>query len=186
MLRDAALLLLEASDYLHSEANECFEDIPDTTWAARNFVAGGVSNQSVTPWPDAIERTSVAIIAVSLLSAVVVGQVAAPHRIKDVRPVYPRESLQAGDEGVILVELNVTPSGTVGQVRVLRSECKRLEQAALTAVRQWQFEPVLLNGTPVPFTISAYVPFRLPARFKERAGRTGACKWKEPLKPIYE
>jgi TonB family protein len=120
-----------------------------------------------------------------LLSVVVVGQVTAPRRTKDVRPVYPRESLQTGDEGGVLVELTVTPSGTVGQVRVLRSECKRLEQAALTAVIQWQFEPVLVNGKPVPFTIVANVPFRLPARFKERAGRLGACKWTEPLKPIY-
>ena len=136
-------------------------------------------------WPEATTRTSAAITAICLLSVVVVGQVAAPRRIKDVRPVYRRESLQAGDEGVVLVELNVTPSGTVGQVRVLRFECRRLEQAALTAVRQWQFEQWHVNGTPVPFTVVADVPFRLPTRFKERTGRTGACKWKEPLKPIY-
>jgi TonB family protein len=140
----------------------------------------------VKHWPEAIERAPATILAVCLLSTIAAGQVPAPRRIKDVRPVYPSESLQAGDEGVILVELNVTPSGTVGQVRLLRSECKRLEQAALTAVRQWQYEPVLVNGKPAPFTITANVPFRLPARFKERAGRIGACKWKEPLKPIYE
>jgi hypothetical protein len=30
----------------------------------------------------------------------------------------------------------------------------------------------------------ADVPFRLPARFKEPAGRIGACKWQEHRKPI--
>ncbi len=124
-------------------------------------------------------------MTVCVLSAIVVGQVTAPRRIKDVRPVYPGESLQAGDEGVVLLELNVTASGTVGQARILWSQCKRLEQAALTAARQWQYAQVSVNGNPVPFTVVADVPFRLPARFKERAGRTGACKWKEPPKPIH-
>ncbi len=55
-----------------------------------------------------------AAIMVCLLSSVALGQVTAPRRIKDVRPVYPRESLEAGDEGVVLLELHVTPSGTVG------------------------------------------------------------------------
>ena len=127
-----------------------------------------------------------AIIGVCVLSAVAAGQVTAPRKTKDVRPVYPRESLEAGDEGVVLLELNVTPSGTVGQARILWSQCKRLEQAALTAAGQWQYEQVPVNGKPVAFTIVDDVPFRLPARFKDRAGRTGACKWKDPPKAITE
>jgi TonB family protein len=127
---------------------------------------------------------SAATIMVGVLSAVAVGQVTGPRKVKDVRPVYPRESLQAGDEGVILLELNVTTSGTVGQARILWSQCKRLERAALTAVRQWQHAQVHVNGKPVPFTIVADVPFRLPAGVKGRAGRIGACTWKEPPKAI--
>jgi TonB family protein len=126
------------------------------------------------------------LMAVCVLSEVVAGQVAAPRKIKDVRPVYPSESLQAGDEGVVLLELHVTASGTVGQARILWSLCKRLEGAALAAGRQWQYSQVSVNGNPVPFTIIADIPFRLPARFKERGSRTGACKWKEPPKRMTE
>ncbi|HEY9463440.1 MAG TPA: energy transducer TonB [Vicinamibacterales bacterium] len=129
---------------------------------------------------------SAALIMVCGLAAIVAGQVTAPRKIKDVRPVYPREALEAGDEGVVLLELNVTDSGTVEQARILWSQCKRLEQAAVTAARQWQYAQVRVNGKPMPFRVVADVPFRLPARFKERAGRTGACKWKEPPKPITE
>ena len=82
--------------------------------------------------------------------------------------------------------MSVSPLGTVTDARLLRTECKRLEQAALTAVRQWQYTPIKVNGEPVPFTVVVGVPFRLPERFKERAGRDGACKWKEPQKPITE
>ena len=112
------------------------------------------------------------------------GTGSAPQKSKDVRPVYPRESLRAGDEGVVFLELSVTASGTVAQARILWSRCKRLEQAAVTAARQWQYAQMRINGKPVPFMVVAAVPFRLPPRFKGRAGRVGACKWTEPPKPI--
>jgi len=121
-----------------------------------------------------------AIVIAVMLSAVAEGQIRTPRKTKDVSPEYPRESLEAGDESVILLELKVGPSGTVTEALILRSECKRLEQAALTAVRQWEYTPIHVNGKPVPFTIVVNVPFRLPERFNERAGRVGACKWKEP------
>lgn len=130
--------------------------------------------------------TSAAIVIMGMLVAVAEGQLRAPRKIKDVKPTYPRESLEAGDESAFLIELSVSPSGTVTDARQLRSECKRLEQAALTAVRQWQYAPFKANEEPVPFTIVVSVPFRLPERFKERAGRVGAYKWKEPQKPITE
>jgi TonB family protein len=128
---------------------------------------------------------SMATMVVCVLCATGVGPVT-PQKIKDVQPVYPSASLKAGDEGVVLLELSITPSGTVGQARILWSQCKRLEQAALTAARQWEYTRVPVNGKPVPFTIIADVPFRLPARFKERAGRTGACKWEDPPRPVTE
>lgn len=96
------------------------------------------------------------------LSAIVAGQVTAPRKIKDVRPVYPREALEAGDEGVVLLELNVTDSGTVEQARILWSQCTRLEQAAVTAARQWQYAQVRVNGEPMPFTVVADVPSDCP------------------------
>ena len=83
-----------------------------------------------------------------------------------------------------MFQLYVTAAGTVGEVRILQLPCKRLEQSAVTAVRQWKYEPVRLNGQPVPFSIGVVVPFRLPSRFKGRAGRNGACKWTEPPQPV--
>lgn len=140
----------------------------------------------MTHRPRAVVRVSGTLVTLCLLAGIVAAQVPAPRKTKDVMPVYPRESLQAGDEGVVYLELKVTASGAVGQALILRSECKRLEQAALTAARQWQYAPMSVNGTPVPFTVVDIIPFRLPERFKERAGRTGACKWTEPRKPVTE
>ena len=107
-----------------------------------------------------------------------------PRRIKDVKPVYAPESLAKGDEGAIVVEASISASGTVDTIQILWSGCERLEKSALAAVRQWRYEQVRVNGKPVPFKVTASVPFRLPQRFKARAGQAGACVWKEPPKPF--
>jgi protein TonB len=43
---------------------------------------------------------------------------------------------------------------------VLRS-VPLLDQAALDAVRQWEYEPTLLNGVPVPVIMTVTVNFTL-------------------------
>ena len=149
-----------------------------TARGRRNLATGCVSNECVKRRPPATVSVSVTTIAVCLLAAITLGQGFVPRKIKDVRPVYPRESLQGGDEGWVILELSVTSSGTVGKVVTLGSQCKRLEQAALTAVRQWQYEPVRLNGEPVPFTVVS--TFRSDCHHDSRAGRIGACKWTDP------
>jgi TonB family protein len=136
-------------------------------------------------WSRATLSIFATTMGVCLLAAVASGQ-GMPRKVKDVRPVYPRESLQAGDEGWVILELSVTTSGTVDKVVTLGSQCKRLEQTARTAVQQWQYEPVRLNGEPVPFTVVVNLPFRLPPRFTARAGRIGACKWTDPPKRMSE
>ena len=42
-------------------------------------------------------------------------------KTKDVKPIYPAQSLDAGDEGVVIVELKVAVSGEVTDARVFRS-----------------------------------------------------------------
>jgi protein TonB len=108
-----------------------------------------------------------------------------PRKIHDVRPVYPQKSLQVGDEGWVLIEMSVAPSGNVSDVHVLGSSCAALNDAAVTAVRQWRFEPLVLNGTPTSHQVTATIPFRLPKKFKSRAGRPGACLWKDEPKPVH-
>ena len=112
------------------------------------------------------------------------GLVKSPRKIKDVKPVYPEQSLSRGDEGMVIVELKVGASGAVTDARVLRSTCPAFNDAALKATREWRFEKVLVNGVAAPFTTTAQVPFRLPEKLKSLAGRPGACRWVEPVKPI--
>jgi TonB family protein len=113
-----------------------------------------------------------------------VSDLKSPRKIKDVKPVYPTESLAAGDEGIVVIELKVGPSGSVAHARVIWSQCPALSEAALTAVRGWQYERVLVSGEATAFVVTTDVPFRLPEQVRSRARRPGACRWVDPPKPI--
>jgi TonB family protein len=156
----------------------------DNSHAAENFVIDCVSNQEMKQRPVTLSVYA-AIVAVCVLPALASGQVSTPRKLNDVKPVYPRESLQAGDEGTVLLELSITASGTVEEARILWSGCQRLDKAALTAVRKWRYEQVRLNGKPLSFKVMTEVPFKLPTAFKSRAGRTNACRRKEAPKPTF-
>ena len=88
------------------------------------------------------------------------GEVARPRKVKDVRPVYPQPAISARVGGNVLIEATIGVDGKVHNPRVLRS-IVLLDQAALDAVRQWEFEPSRLNGEAVAVTMVIIVTFSL-------------------------
>ena len=61
--------------------------------------------------------------------------------------------------GVVILEVTVGADGAVTEARVLRS-IPMLDEAAIAAVRQWRYDPTLLNGQPVPIVITVPVNFQ--------------------------
>ena len=90
------------------------------------------------------------------------GQVKAPTKIKDVRPIYPEEARAAGVAGVVILETAIGKDGAVIDVKVLRSVAG-LDNAAIDAVRQWKYTPTLANGEPVEVLMAVTVKFTLKA-----------------------
>jgi TonB family protein len=88
------------------------------------------------------------------------GTIKQPVKTRDVKPIYPAIAHSAGVQGVVIIEATIGPNGKVQDARVLRS-IPLLDQAALEAVRQWEFTPTLLNGLPVPIIMTVTVPFAL-------------------------
>ena len=86
------------------------------------------------------------------------GNIKAPTKIRDVKPVYPPVARDAGVAGVVIVEVRIGADGSVESAHVLRS-IPLLDQAALDAVKQWQFEPTLMNGAPVPIMMTVTINF---------------------------
>lgn len=88
------------------------------------------------------------------------GEVEAPALVYRVDPVYPTLAAAGGLEGSVILEAIVGREGRVESVRVLRSQ-RVFEEAALEAVRQWRYAPVLLNGHPERFILTVVVTFTL-------------------------
>jgi periplasmic protein TonB len=88
------------------------------------------------------------------------GDIRAPERLFAASPVYPSIARSAGIQGDVILEAIIDTSGTVRDVRVLRS-VHLLDQAAIDAVKQWRYKPTLLNGVPVPIVMTVTVSFRL-------------------------
>lgn len=88
------------------------------------------------------------------------GTIGPPTKIKNVNPVYPPEAKAAGVEGVVVIEARIEGDGRVSHTRVLQS-VPGLDEAAVDAVRQWEFTPTLLNGKPTPVIMTVTIAFRL-------------------------
>jgi TonB family protein len=86
------------------------------------------------------------------------GKIHAPNKIKDVKPVYPAIAQSARVAGVVTIEATIGPDGKVIDAKVVRS-IPLLDQAALDAVRQWEYTPTLLNGVPVPVLVTVTINF---------------------------
>ncbi len=90
------------------------------------------------------------------------GNIKPPLKLKDVRPVYPASMREAGLSGVVPIEAIIGVDGSVASVRVVSAQVHpALAQAAVDAVRQWQFSPTLLNGRPVEVVMNVSVRFDL-------------------------
>lgn len=88
------------------------------------------------------------------------GNIRAPAKVRDAQPMYPVLAQTARIEGVVILEAVLDEAGRVQNLRVLRSH-PMLEQAAVDAVRQWEYTPTLLNGVPVRVVMTVTVMFKL-------------------------
>ncbi|MGA2000302.1 MAG: TonB family protein [Terriglobales bacterium] len=73
-------------------------------------------------------------------------------------PVYPQMARQMGTYGAVLMNVTISPEGSVSAVRVI-SGATQLRQAAISAVRQWRYKPALLNGQPTESTAEVQINF---------------------------
>jgi TonB family protein len=69
-----------------------------------------------------------------------------PKILKKVDPVYPPKMLAAGLPGSVTIQVEVNEQGKVWSVKAFRSENDEFVKAAVAAVSQWQFEPLVVDG----------------------------------------
>jgi TonB family protein len=88
------------------------------------------------------------------------GNIKPPSKVRDVPPVYPPNALSARVQGVVILEATIAEDGRVVGACVLRS-VPLVDEAAVEAVKQWEFTQTFLNGMAVPVVMTVTVNFVL-------------------------
>lgn len=82
-----------------------------------------------------------------------------PDALKNRAPVYPVLAREKGWEGIVILKVSVHPNGGAGQVMIDQSSGHTiLDEAAVSAVRNWQFYPAKIG--PMPLSSRVKIPIR--------------------------
>jgi len=96
----------------------------------------------------------------------IVWSVHPPHLIKRVEPIYPPLAEQMHVSGKVTLRCVIARDGSVKEIQVMKGR-PLLIQAAIDAVSQWKYEPVLLNGEAVEVGTTVDIVFVLPSKQKK-------------------
>ena len=84
----------------------------------------------------------------------------AARLVNKVTPLYPPLARQTRISGTVRLHAIIGKNGGVEQLQVVSGH-PLLVQSALDAVRQWRYQPTLLNGDPVEVDTEIDVIFSL-------------------------
>jgi TonB family protein len=97
-------------------------------------------------------------------------EVPVPKRIKFVAPDYPPEAQAKGMRGIVILDLTIDIKGKVQAVEVTRS-VPPFDEAAIAAVKQWEYEPTKVGSKPVSVRLTVPITFALKLpEMKREAG----------------
>lgn len=88
------------------------------------------------------------------------GTIGPPRKIKDVKPSYPQIAVFQQARGTIVIDITIGTDGKVQDARIVQS-VPLLDQAALEAVRQWEYEPTRVDGFLVTVVMTVIVNFSI-------------------------
>jgi periplasmic protein TonB len=89
------------------------------------------------------------------------GSVEAAHITFEPRPVYPASAEKRGVEGTVVLQAVIGIQGQILSLSPLSGPDPALIEAAMNAVRQWRYQPTLLNGVPAEVATTIEVVFQL-------------------------
>jgi periplasmic protein TonB len=84
-----------------------------------------------------------------------------PQIVYKVEPEFSEEARKAKHQGMVVLTIEVDPSGNVRNVRVRQSLGLGLDEKAIEAVTHWRFRPATLDGKAVTTEAVVQVNFQL-------------------------
>ncbi len=125
----------------------------------KTFVLGGKPNGN--PIFVAITPKDMGQATGAVETYTVGDEIKGPKVVTRVEPSYPEELRRQKKAGIVVIQAIVNTDGSVGPAAVVRHSDPGFDEAALTAVRQWRYEPATLHGKPVRVYLPIFVSFRL-------------------------
>ncbi|MFZ3263939.1 MAG: TonB family protein [Terriglobales bacterium] len=122
-------------------------------------VAGGPITSM--PNPSALQGILSAKIVLPGLSPTMSQGVSGGRLMYRVSPVYPAQAKMFRLEGKVILNATVMEDGSVRDLKVVQGEAV-LVRSAVVAVKQWRYQPFLLDGKPVKTETSISIDFKLP------------------------
>jgi protein TonB len=89
------------------------------------------------------------------------GSVASALLIHKTLPVYPSIARSAGVYGTVVLDITISKTGVVSNLRVV-SGPSMLRQTAIDAVNSWRYKPYLIAGQAVEVETTVNVAFTMP------------------------
>ena len=84
-----------------------------------------------------------------------------PRLVHFVPAEYPKDKHDAGITAKVLLSIEISEDGKVGNVEVLESAGPDFDQAAVAAIRQFEFTPAESGGQPIPVKITYRYDFTI-------------------------
>jgi TonB family protein len=108
--------------------------------------------------PGEVQQASAAEPAGTVEVAPDVAEGSLLHRVE---PEYPEEARQQRIQGAVVLEVRIGRDGAIQDVKLVSGQ-PSLANAAIAAVKQWQFKPRMVQGQPVEMQTRITLNFRLP------------------------
>jgi TonB family protein len=115
----------------------------------------GVLVDSLSSVPKDASDSSTGMKRITVSGGIMAGKL-----LKKVVPIYPPGARAMGVEGGIVLLATIGKDGHISNLRVI-SGPEMLQKAAIDAVKQWVYQPYLLNGEPVEVQTVLSVGFQL-------------------------
>jgi TonB family protein len=81
--------------------------------------------------------------------------------VKTPDPMYPKSASENRMMGDTAVSMTILTDGTVGDIQVVGSAVRSMDEATLHTLKSWKFKPAMCGSEPVVSDIQVVVSFRL-------------------------
>lgn len=114
-------------------------------------ILGGLGHAAPPPPPKAVAQHGPYRVG---------GRVQPPKLVDEVQPTYPPLARDARVQGDVMIDSVIDTQGDVTKMNLVSGN-PLLISAAFDAVKQWKYQPTLLNGVPVSVEMQVTVHFNL-------------------------